>query len=228
MVSTDGQSEFLVHLGDIVSGSKKVWPEAQYIKVANILRKSKIPVFVVLGDNEYNDLDDPALGLQFWKKHFLHFDKQFRYEPAIQRQEVRPENFAWISKGALLIGVSLPGGRVHDKEEWARRMQDDADWLKHCMRKWRNSVHAAVVMAQATPTADHDLFFRQLSSHCKEFDRPVLYLHADGHVWQVEKAWRAPKLWRVQTDQVGRNPPVIVTVTGDEKEPFLFERRLKK
>src|SRR4051812_2348504 len=59
MVSEDGQSEFFIHLGDIVSGSKKVWPEAQYIKIANMLRKSKIPTFVVLGDNEYNDLDNP-------------------------------------------------------------------------------------------------------------------------------------------------------------------------
>src|SRR5688572_10107517 len=63
-VGADGKSEFLVHLGDIVSGAKKYWPEAQYAKVAGILRNSKVPTFVVLGDNEYNDLDNPAEGLQ--------------------------------------------------------------------------------------------------------------------------------------------------------------------
>src|ERR1043165_7715908 len=122
MVSQDGQSEFLIHLGDIVSGSKKVWPESQYIKVADILRKSKVPTFVVLGDNEYNDLDNPAEGLRFWKKHFLHFDKQFKYAPTIHRQQTREENFAWTSKGVLLIGINLPGGRVHDRQEWTKRM----------------------------------------------------------------------------------------------------------
>src|SRR5205809_588149 len=151
LVSDDGQSEFLIHLGDIVSGSKKKWPEAEYKKVADILRKSKVPTFIVLGDNEYNDLDDPAEGLRFWRKHLLHFDKQFKYDWTVHRQKVRDENFAWTSKGVLLIGINLPGGRVHDKAEWAGRMQDDADWVQECMRMWKKDVRACVVMAQAEP-----------------------------------------------------------------------------
>lgn len=226
LVSSDGQSEFLIHLGDIVSGSKKVWPEAQYLKIADILRKSKVPAFVVLGDNEYNDLDDPAQGLRFWRKHFLHFDKQFKYAPTIQRQKGRDENFAWVSKGVLLVGVNLPGGRVHDKGEWARRLQDDADWVQDCMRKWHKDVRACVVMAQAEPTKPHEPFFKEFAAHCQEFEKPVLYLHADGHVWQVHKKWRAPNLTRVQTDMMGKAPPVLVTVT--DEATFLFDRRLKK
>src|SRR5947207_106357 len=46
LVNADGKSQFLVHLGDIVSGSKKAWPEEQYVKVAGLLKASKIPVFV--------------------------------------------------------------------------------------------------------------------------------------------------------------------------------------
>ena len=226
MVSDDGQSEFLIHLGDIVSGSKKVWPESQYIKIADMLRQSKVPTFVVLGDNEYNDLDNPAEGLKFWRKHFLHFDKQFKYEPMIHRQEIRDENFAWTSKGVLLIGINLPGGRVHDKKEWAVRMQDNAEWVKECMTKWKKDVRACVVMAQAEPVKDHEPFFKAFANHCKEFEKPVLYLHADGHVWQVHKKWRAANLTRVQTDMLGRNPPVLVTVTDDAT--FVFDRRLKK
>ena len=181
---------------------------------------------MVLGDNEYNDLDNPVEGLKFWRKHFLHFDKQFKYEPKIHRQEVRDENFAWRSKGVLLIGLNLPGGRVHDKKEWATRMQDDADWVKECMMKWQKEVRACVVMAQAEPMKDHEPFFKAFANVCEEFEKPVLYLHADGHVWQVHKKWRAPNLTRVQTDMLGRNPPVLVTVTDDAT--FVFDRRLKK
>jgi hypothetical protein len=226
MIGADGQSEFLIHLGDIVSGSKKAWPEAQYAKIADILRQSTVPTFVVLGDNEYNDLDNPAEGLRFWRKHFLHFDKRFQYAPTIQRQKDRDENFAWISKGVLLIGINLPGGRVHDKKEWADRMRDDADWVQECMTKWKKDVRACVVMAQAEPTKAHEPFFKQFTAHCKEFEKPVLYLHADGHVWQLHKKWRAPNVTRVQTDMIGRNPPVLVTVTDDAA--FVFDRRLKK
>lgn len=228
LVDDDAQSEFLIHLGDILSGAKKVWPEADYKKVADILRKAKTPTFVVLGDNEYNDLDSPADGLKFWRKHFLHFDKQFKYAWTVGRQKAREENFAWTSKGVLLVGINLPGGHVHDKNEWAKRMQDDADWTKECLTKWRKNVRAAVVMAQAAPAKDHELFFKQFANQCKEFAKPVLYLHADGHVWQVEKGFRAPNLTRVQTDMIGKAPPVLVTVTDDAKKPFVFDRRLPK
>lgn len=227
LASDDGKSEFLVHLGDIVSGSKKVWAETQYAKVAGILRKSTIPTFVVLGDNEYNDLDKPADGLKFWRSHFLHFDKQFKVAWTVERQKEREENFAWTSKGVLLIGINLPGGRVHDKAEWTTRMQDDADWTKACFTKWRKEVRAAVVMAQAMPSKDLESFFKQFAGQCVEFEKPVLYLHADGHVWQVQKGFRAPNLLRVQTDMIGKAPPVLVTVTEDAKEPFVFDRRLK-
>lgn len=227
MVGEDGASEFLIHLGDVVSSSQKNWPEAQYKKVADILRPSKIPTFVVLGDNEYNDLDNPEQGLRFWRTHFLHFDKQFKVAWKVDRQKAREENFAWTHKGVLLIGINLPGGRVHDRDEWTKRMKDDADWTKECFERSKE-VRAAVVMAQAMPTKDHEPFFKAFASQCKDFAKPVLYLHADGHVWQMEKRWRAPNLLRVQTDMIGKAPPVLVTVTEDAKEPFVFDRRLKK
>jgi len=228
LASDDGKSEFLIHLGDVLSGSKKAWPESEYAKVAGLLRKATIPTFVVLGDNEYNDLDKPAEGLKFWRNHFLHFDKQFKHPWTVERQMERDENFAWTSKGVLLIGINLPGGKVHDKDEWKKRMQDNADWTKDCLTKWKKDVRAAVVMAQATPTKDQELFFKQFAEQCKAFEKPVLYLHADGHVWQVQKGFRAPNLLRVQTDMIGKAPPVLVTVTEDAKEPFVFDRRLKK
>src|SRR5262245_55898501 len=81
MVGKDGKSEFLVHLGDIVSGSQTFWPESQYEKVAGILKKSTIPVVIVPGDNEWNDLKDPATGWKFWTNHFMNFEKNFPKSP---------------------------------------------------------------------------------------------------------------------------------------------------
>lgn len=118
LVNQDGKSEFLVHLGDVVTGSKKQWPEAQYATVANILKRSKRPVFVVLGDNEWNDLDNPSEGLEFWNRQLRDFDQHFSNKPSIEKQKVRPENFAFVSKGVLVIGLNIVGGKVHDKEEW--------------------------------------------------------------------------------------------------------------
>ena len=226
LVNEDGKSEFLVHLGDVVSGSKRQWPESQYVKVSNILKRSKRPVFVVLGDNEWNDLANPDEGLEFWNRHFRDFEKHFANAPKLETQSSRSENFAFVSKGVLVIGLNIVGGRIHDKAEWATRLQQDADWVAEQFSKHASDTRAAVLLAQARPTAAHEPFFKQLAKSCDDWNKPVLYLHADGHVWEVEKGWRSKKLWRVQTDQVRLNPPVLVTVTEDPANPFSFDRRL--
>lgn len=226
LVNRDGQSEFLVHLGDVVTGSKRQWPESQYAKVANILKRSKVPAYVVLGDNEWNDLDNPAEGLEFWNRQFRDFDKHFPNAHKLTKQSARPENFAFVSHGVLLIGLNLVGGRVHDKSEWETRLKQNADWVSEQFATHRNDVRAAVILAQARQTKDHENFFKPFTESCQQWARPVLYLHADGHVWQVEKGWRAPNILRVQTDQVRLGPPVLVSVTEDPEEPFKFDRRL--
>jgi hypothetical protein len=226
LVNQDGRSAFLVHLGDIVTGAKRQWPESQYEKVAAILKKSKRPAFVVLGDNEWNDLDDPAQGLVFWNRHFRDFDRYYQLDFTLEKQPVRTENFAFVHHQVLVIGLNIVGGKVHDKAEWELRLQQDADWVAQQFAKHSSDAKAAVLLAQAKPTADQELFFQQLTSLCKTWSKPVLYLHADGHVWQLEKGWRAPNLWRVQTDQIKLNAPVLVSVLDDPSNPFQFDRRL--
>jgi len=228
VVNKDGKSEFLVHLGDVVTGKKKEWPESQYEKVAGILKTSAIPVFVVPGDNEWNDLTDPDVGWKHWSKHFHEFEKNFKNAPALSRQKVRPENFAWVRKGVLLIGINLVGGRVHDAKEWDARMKQNVEWIRENMRLHGKEVRAAVVFAQAMPQKSIEPFAIGFGAVAKEFDKPVLYLHADGHKWQVEQGWRSANVLRVMTDQVRLGPPVLVTVTDDPAKPFEFDRRLAK
>lgn len=225
LVAKDGKSAFLLHLGDIVHGTKKDWPEEQFAKVATILRASKTPVFIVPGDNEWNDQDDPDQAWSFWVKHFMNFEKHFPDAPKVQRQRERPENLAWVQNGVLMVGINLVGGRVHDKKEWARRMDENGDWVRRQLKENGEAARAMVVFAQATPLKDHEPFVRQLADAAKTWGKPVLYLHADGHVWQVESPWRAPNLVRVQTEQLSKNPPVLVTVSEDPAAPFHFDRR---
>jgi hypothetical protein len=227
-VGADGKSDFLVHLGDIFSGTVNPAPESEYVAAAGILKRSKVPVFIVPGDNEWNDQLDPNRAWKFWTKHFTDFEKNFAKAPALDRQAVRTENFAFMAKGVLLVGLNIVGGRVHDPREWKTRHSQNNDWVKEQLGKHGEKSRALVVFAQAEPTATHDSFFKPFAEQVKAWGKPTLYIHADGHVWQVHKKWRADNLLRVQTDMVGANPPVIVTVTDDPNEPFQFERRRKK
>jgi hypothetical protein len=62
------------------------------------------------------------------------------------------------------------------------------------------------------------------------FKKPVLFLHADGHKWTVDKPWKAvSNITRIQVDRLEPNfPPVQITVDATAKKPFNFDRRLKK
>lgn len=57
-------SQFVVHLGDIKPGAGAC-DETVYQDVQRILIEFKVPTFIVLGDNEYNDCKDPDQGLAY-------------------------------------------------------------------------------------------------------------------------------------------------------------------
>ena len=214
-------SEFMLHLGDIKSGSAPC-DEAVYAKVAGYLRRLDVPVFIVPGDNEWNDCDDPDAAWRLWAKYFLDFKKYWYYEPVVDHQPQRPENIAWTSKGVLLVGINLVGGRVFDQLRWDILLRDDAAWVSSQLAENRDKVRAATVFCQAHPRHKHASFINEFQTIAERFAKPILFIHGDGHHWQHEEGWLAPNILRVQVDQGGIAPPLQVTVTPDGK--FIFDR----
>jgi hypothetical protein len=225
--SNNPDSAFVVHLGDITHGTD-VLPEWYYIGVAGLLKISQKPVYVVIGDNEWNDLNDPATGWRLWRKHFEGFHRNFEGTRDTITQPAQPDNFAFVRNGVLIIGLNIVGGRIHDPAEWARRHANDLAWVNECLDIYGDDVRAMVVCAQANPgdPEKHGDFFDPFAERVAVFGKPVLYLHGDGHNYEHQSPWRVPNLVRVQIDSIGKNPPLLVTVTTNPDEPFLFDRRL--
>ncbi|MGB0580727.1 MAG: hypothetical protein ACPGVU_13580 [Limisphaerales bacterium] len=226
-------SAFMIHCGDIVTGKNTNWPESQYVKVADILIEgNQIPTFIVPGDNEWNDQDDPAAGWSKWEKHFMMFDAKWVAPAKVVRQTGRMENFAFVLDGVLFIGINKVGGKVHDADEWQRRLKDNGAWVKEQMEKHGDHVHSAAIFAQAKASGNKvpgnsSVFVDSLKNSAKAFGKPILYLHADGHKWYVIEGDWAPNITHVQMDLISAKfPPLQVTATGDPKEPFRFDRRL--
>ena len=222
----DGETAFMVHVGDICPG-RKTLPEAYYQRVAALLKTCPIPLFIVPGDNEWNDLNDPPQAWKYWSRNFLGFEQNFPGAPKVRRQQERPENMAWTMHGVLLIGINLVGGRIHDAAEWKTRMRQDADWVRENFTREADHVRAAVVFCQAAPGPNQQPFVTAFVQAAKDFGKPVLFIHGDGHVWVHVAPWLAPNLQRIQVDKVAKGPPVKITVTTDPTHPFLFDRRLK-
>jgi hypothetical protein len=216
-------AEFVIHVGDIKDGSTPC-NEAVYQKVAGMLRKSKARVFVIPGDNEWNDCVNPTSAWAFWHKHLFQFDRHWKNGQAVQRQAALPENFAFLRNGVLFVGINLVGGRVHDAEEWKKRHALDASWAMAQMKRHGPDVKAMVLFGHASPALSHSDFFARFVPAAAEFTKPILYLHGDGHIWIKDRPFEAKNILRVQVDRGGIASPVQVRVTEGE-EPFLFDRR---
>ena len=217
-------AEFVVHLGDIKGGSTPC-DEAVFIKVAGMLRKSAHRLFIVPGDNEWNDCKNPAPAWDYWEKYFMKFDRHWENMLLVARQEERQENFAFFHKGTLFIGINLVGGKVHDAEKWKTRHRQDVDWIRKQVEKNGEESRCMVLFGHAQPATKHADFFGPFVEIAGEYSKPILYLHGDGHRWIRDNPFEAKNILRVQVDQGGIASPVKVIVGEDDESPFAFERR---
>ncbi len=221
-------AEFVVHVGDIKGGGSPC-NESVYMKVANILSRTVPPVFIIPGDNEWNDCVDPApdQAWTYWRKHFMRFDQRWRHELPVFRQLEREENFSFVKNGVLFVGLNIVGGRVHDGNEWKQRHAECLEWVRRNLDQFGDLIGNAVIFGHAKPAAIHDDFFEPLNDVAEKFSKPVLYLHGDGHRWIQDRPFASKNILRVQVDQGGKAPPLKVTVTDHPTEPFAFDRRIE-
>jgi hypothetical protein len=216
--------EFVIHVGDIKSG-KTACDEAVYQKVSGILGKSVPPVFIIPGDNEWNDCMNPAEAWTLWDQYFMRFDRRWQHRFPIFRQLEREENFSFVKGNVLFIGVNVVGGRVHDAAEWKQRHAEGLDWIRRNLKRSGSKVSSMVLFGHALPAKKHDDFFGPFNADAKKFNKPILYLHGDGHRWIYDRPFAAKNILRVQVDQGGIAPPLQVIVTDDKTTPFKFDRR---
>ena len=216
---------FAVHLGDIKAGASEC-TETVYYRAAEYLRTSRLPLFIVPGDNEWNDCKDPAAAWTFWDRYLMHFDRHWADAPQAERHPERDDLFAFFHQGVLFVGVNVVGGRVHDTDEWKRRHALCAAWIDAQVARYGSAINRLVILGHATPTEKHARFFSEVERIATDLDRPVLYIHGDGHTWQHAPLFEQADVLRVQVDQGGKAPPVRVGITDDDAEPFVFDRRL--
>ena len=223
--NTKADSEFVVHVGDIKPGAVPC-EESVYEDVSTILKEFETPTFIVLGDNEYNDCDDPVQGLSLWNQYFLHLNENWSFPYTVAYQEERLENFAWVTKKVLFIGVNIVGSSVHDEEEWEKRLTDDANWVKEQVEAHKNDIEALVVfghanMIEAGP-AKFSTFTDSFRATATNFNKPILYVQGDGHIWFQNRPYDEKNILRVQVDSGPK--AVKVTVNPNLEQPFIFDR----
>jgi chitodextrinase len=214
-------SEFFVHVGDIKSGTTSC-VESRYATTANTLAQLSVPTFILPGDNEWNDCSNPNAAWQLWESYFTDFEQAYCGTPPVEAQAVRHENFAFVSKGVLFVGLNVVGGTVHDSDEWDTRLQQDADWVDLQFTQKAGQVRAAVVFGHAGPDSDRTIFFDQFEASSAALGKPVLYIMGDDHSWVFDNPFSESNMARITIER--DDPPLEVTVLMDAQDPWLVER----
>jgi len=223
--NTIAKSEFVVHVGDIKQGADPC-DEAVYEDVNNLLKEFTKPTFMLLGDNEYNDCDDPVSALQFWNQYFLNFHQNWTFNQTITYQENRSENFAWVQDKVMFLGLNLVGSDVHDQDEWDTRLGDNGNFLRDFVSANGSNSEALVIFGHANMVElgpdKFKPFTDVLRSVAIEFNKPMLYMQGDGHFWFMNRPYEEMNLLRVQIE--GGANAVQVTVNPNLEQPFVFDR----
>ncbi len=225
--NTKAKSEFVVHVGDIKLGADPC-DEAVFQDVSGILKEFSTPTFMLLGDNEYNDCNDPIAALQLWNQYFLNFHQNWTFDQDISYQTDRAENFAWVQDKVMFVGLNLVGSFVHDQDEWDTRLTDNGNFLRDFVTAHRDSSNALVIFGQANMVEFGPAKFRTFTDVMRSvatgFEKPVLYMQGDGHFWFLDRPYTEQQnIVRVQVE--GGATAVQVTINPNLEQPFIFDRK---
>ena len=215
-------SDFFAHVGDLVAPSEGC-TEPSYQAAAALLKTLAVPAFVVIGDNDWIDCSNRTQAHQYWWNTFGYFEDHFCGSPLVERQSVRPENWAFVLKGVLFVGVSIPDGSANTGER-AIRLQDDANWVADQFQVKESQVRAAVVFGHRGPGSSYDLFFNELVNSSVNFAKPVLYIQGHDHHYVLDNPWNVSNMQRMVVSRGAEEDPAQITVTMDMDNPFDIKR----
>jgi len=231
----EDKGSFLVHLGDVGLASNKQCVESVYDVSATLLSDSPLPVFILPGNNDWNDCPDPYSAWQTWRRTFQRFDQQFGYSyPNVYRQIGRDENFSFLYNGVLFIGIHLVDGYIQNEREWSTRHLQNVEWTEENLYKYvQDEYRAVVLMGHSPPKSKVGDYFWPIIDDWKQLQSkgrqsiPFLYVHANKYEMSLKEY--KPAVFTVNNMIAAEVPPggawkglTKVTINFGP-EPFQFE-----
>lgn len=167
------------------------------------------------------DCPDPQQAYDFWHEYLVDFESTLWTAPSVERQENFPENFAFLDKGVLMIGINLVGGVVHDDQEWEDRHDADLVWIDSKYLEYKGQFETMVVFAHADPEIQvnelfFDAFYDMVKNDYKQTQ--VVYIHRNmvTESWGLENKYNNVKNLVVVTVEGSTWPPLMVSINTDK------------
>ncbi len=241
LANIPADAEFVIHVGDLRNADNNdTCILEEYTNASSLFQLSHAPVFIVMGDNDYNDCPNLEDGWKYWHSEFANFESRYwKHNFNIQHHPNRTENFAFVHKQTLFMGLTIVGGHNRPAMNNSARLLDEVEWAKQLIRNYnanRTDIGRVVIFGHANPTRMHKDFFEPLMQFIEwevGNQLPILYLNGDKHEWAYNPNFmNQPNLLRIMVTGGGDEPPlkVMVNATGlavNTSEAFVYDRQLK-
>lgn len=212
-------ADFVIHLGDIKSSGSPC-NNATFQEAAEFMAASKVPAFFVVGDNEWNDCDNPDAALALWRSMFVRFDRKYwDHDLGVTTMPGRPESFTFINRGTLFIGLNLVGSPVVDWTEWNNRTTTQWHWVQGLIESRRSGdwpIGAIVIFYHANLDGKHRRFvdpFIDYVQNVLQNSISIMLIGGDNHSWLYEPNYKnQPSLLRVRKTGGTTEPALRIVV----------------
>jgi len=225
----DDNVEFLVHLGDLQWAKVDKCREGAYDEASTIMKKSRIPTFILPGDNDINDCNSMIHGEEMWTKYFALFDKRYDHSLNVTRWGKLNESFSFIHKEVLYLGLNIIGGKPASTSEKSYRHSQHLERIRAVLNNELDDFKVVVLLGHAEPSSHHYDFFGGDSgfiSMIKEMGKPTIHFHGDWHAYYEKEAeYGVENYMRISLDGESRAPPILVTIDTSKTNPVKFDRR---
>ena len=156
----------------------------------------------------------------------MNLENNWNHSFPVVRNLHYPENFYFVHKRTLLVGLNIVGGKVHDATEWNIRLTTAAIWLKEVVALFvpAGLASGVIVMAHAKISENHMDFFDPLRRLVRDEwgnTIPFLYLHGDGHGYRHNPGFlNQPNLLAIQSEGGVRDPVLKILMDPYGNGPY--------
>mmetsp|Transcript_180 Transcript_180/g.368 ORF Transcript_180/g.368 Transcript_180/m.368 type:complete len:400 (+) Transcript_180:162-1361(+) len=229
----DRNLSFTVHVGDIQKVAHTNCAESAYNNTAKLLQKGPLPTLVIPGDNDWYDCPDRTESFDLFLKYFGSFETRWHKKDymalGVERSAENRELFVFYKEGILVIGLHLINAPIEheDIESWDARMKMNKEWVAQNIESHfeKSEIRGVILLGHCLRSPRTRPFFLSVADYfvniTHRMDLPVLYLHGDGHKWDVDTKLSHQLHWKhfrdIQVDQGGVADPVIVDVASQKK-----------
>lgn len=164
------------------------------------------------------DCPNPELALDYWNQYFLNFETKYWNDPVWDVKRQFPnfgENFVFLQREVLFVGINLVGGVVHDQAEWDARHAANLLWIERAASNYDGSYNTMVVFAHSDPNIQiNQNFFQDFFPMVESFDENVIFIHRNLGIdtWNRESGYNGIKNLDVVSVEGSKWPPMWVQI----------------